>query len=172
MHRRTALKIVALSAVSTRFEPWGGACSAPSGERTAWTAADYQLQFFTAAENDLLDQLMEIIIPAEEHSGGAHAARVSFFADRMISSGAEGEKNEWRSGLAHFKQAASKSSVAEALARAAAAESNPRSDLERFFISLKQMTVNGYYSSEIGIHQDLEYQGNTYLAEFPECTKH
>jgi hypothetical protein len=34
------------------------------------------------------------------------------------------------------------------------------------------MTVNGYYSSEIGIHQDLEYQGNTYVAEFPECTNH
>ena len=88
----------------------------------------------------------------------------------MISSGPEGEKKEWRSGLAHFKQAAAESSITEALARAAAGEANPQSDLEKFFIILKQMTVNGYYSSEIGIHRDLEYQGNTYLAEFPDCS--
>ena len=60
--------------------------------------------------------------------------------------------------------------MADALARAATGEANPQSELERFFVTLKHMTVNGYYSSEIGIHQDLEYQGNTYLSEFPECT--
>jgi hypothetical protein len=49
-------------------------------------------------------------------------------------------------------------------------EARPQTDLERFFVTLKQMTVVGYYSSEIGIHQDLEYQGNAYVSEFPECT--
>jgi hypothetical protein len=73
--------------------------------------------------------------------------------------------------LQRLQEGAAKSSLADALARAAAGEANPQTDLERFFVTLKQMTVNGYYSSEIGIHQDLEYQGNTYLAEFPECTK-
>jgi hypothetical protein len=37
---------------------------------------------------------------------------------------------------------------------------------------LKQMTLAGYYSSEVGIHQDLEYQGNTYVYDFPECSHH
>jgi hypothetical protein len=35
---------------------------------------------------------------------------------------------------------------------------------------LKQMTVNGYYTSEIGIHKDMEYVGNAYLGAFPACT--
>ena len=35
---------------------------------------------------------------------------------------------------------------------------------------LKQMTVNGYYTSATGIHKEMEYVGNTYLAAFPECT--
>jgi hypothetical protein len=32
------------------------------------------------------------------------------------------------------------------------------------------MTIDGYYTSKIGIHQELEYQGNTALAEFEGCT--
>ena len=35
---------------------------------------------------------------------------------------------------------------------------------------VQQTTIDGYYTSAIGIHQDLEYQGNTALAEFPGCT--
>jgi len=172
MHRRTVLKIVALSALSTRFDAWGATCSAHSAERAAWAAGDYKFQFFTSAENDLLDQMMEMIIPADGHSGGAHAAKVSLFADRMVSTGSDSEKTEWRKGLQVLKEESAKSSLAEALARAAGGGAKPQSDLERFFGTLKRMTVEGYYSSEIGIHQDLEYQGNTYVAEFPECTQH
>ncbi len=32
------------------------------------------------------------------------------------------------------------------------------------------MTIDGYYTSAIGIHKELEYKGNTALAEFPGCT--
>ena len=169
MHRRTVLKIVTLSALAARPEAWSSVWAAPPDERAAWTAGDYQLQFFTSGENDLLDRAMEIIIPADSHSGGAHAAKVSFFADHLVSTGSDSERTEWRGGLRLLSAEATKSSLADALARAAAGEANPQSDLERFFVTLKQMTANGYYSSEIGIHQDLEYQGNTYVAEFPGC---
>ncbi|MGA3326927.1 MAG: gluconate 2-dehydrogenase subunit 3 family protein [Terriglobia bacterium] len=171
MHRRTVLKIVALSALTARSDAWGATCAAHPEERAAWAAGDYKLEFFTPAENELLDQAMEMIIPADRQSGGAHAAKVSLFADRLVSTGSDSWKAEWRSGLQLFQEEAAKSSLADALARAAAGEAKPRSDVERFFVTLKQMTVNGYYSSEIGIHQDLEYQGNTYVAEFPECAK-
>jgi len=171
MDRRSVLKIVALSALSARTDAWGVPGRPRTGEVAAWTAGDYHLQFFTPAENELLDQVMELIIPADRQSGGAHAAQVSLFADRLVSTGGDAGKAEWRQGLQLFRDDAAKSSVAEALARAAAGEANPLSDLEKFFVTLKQMTVNGYYSSEIGIHQDLEYQGNTYVAEFPECSR-
>jgi len=161
----------------------------PSDKRVAWAwaAGDYKLQFFTSAENDLLDQVMDLIIPADDHSGGAHAANVSLFADRIVSTGSdianadlfvdqtvssEAQKSEWRKGLQLFKEESAKSSIAEVLARASAGEAQPQTDLERFFITLKQMTLVGYYSSEVGIHQDLEYQGNTFVYDFPECTHH
>lgn len=170
MNRRTALQIVSLTALSAGIDAWGVAADARGERVVAWTAGDYRLQFFTPAENELLDQLMEMIIPADAQSGGAHAAKVSLLADLLVATGSDAGKNEWRQGLQLFREEAARSSVAATLARAAAGEAHSQSDLERFFVTLKQMTVNGYYSSEIGIHQDLRYQGNTYMAEFPGCT--
>jgi gluconate 2-dehydrogenase gamma chain len=171
MNRRAVLKVVALSALAPRMDALTAMCAPNSAEGTAWAAGDYELQFFSAAENHLLDQLMEMIIPADSHSGGAHAAKVSLFADRMVSTGTESGRAEWRKGLQLFQERGEKSSLAEVLASVAAGEGHPQSDLDRFFVVLKQMTVNGYYTSAIGIHQDLEYQGNTYVAQFPECTE-
>ena len=85
----------------------------------------------------------------------------------MVATSSDAVKAQWRNGLHLFQEAAAKSSPATAIAEVAAHEQHPTSDLERFFIVLKVMTVNGYYTSEIGIHQDLEYIGNTYLDVFP-----
>jgi hypothetical protein len=41
--------------------------------------------------------------------------------------------------------------------------------LELFFVTAKQATVHGYYTSEIGIHQELKYKGNKVLLEFVGC---
>jgi hypothetical protein len=189
MKRRTAIRIIALSTLSTQLEAWGAVFATQADKRAtwAWAPGDYKLQFFTQEENDLLDGAMEIIIPADDQSGGAHAANVSLFADRVVSAGcsvanvnlfgnqivsSEAQKSEWRKGLQALKQEVAKSSLSDTLARTSAGEANPRTDLERFFVVLKQMTIAGYYSSEIGIHQDLQYQGNTYVYDLPECTRH
>jgi hypothetical protein len=39
----------------------------------------------------------------------------------------------------------------------------------RFFHELKHLTVRGYYTSKIGIHDELEYQGNRILMDFVGC---
>ena len=39
---------------------------------------------------------------------------------------------------------------------------------ERFRL-LKNWTIDRYYATEIGLVDELGYQGNTYLAEFPGC---
>lgn len=41
-------------------------------------------------------------------------------------------------------------------------------DAERFR-RLKDWTIDRYYATEIGLVDELGYQGNTYLAEFPGC---
>ena len=168
MERRAVLKIVALAALSPKLNALSH--DAMRDMQAAPPAAAYTLQFFTEEESRLLDQLMEMIIPADDHSPGAHEARTNLFADLMVATGDPAVKKEWRDGIRLIREQAAGSSLAEALRRAAANEENPTTDLERFFVLLKQMTVNGYYTSATGIHKDMEYVGNTYLAAFPECT--
>jgi hypothetical protein len=168
MKRRTALQIIALGALAPKLDELASAVGYPP-ERTAWIAADYKPRFFTAEENQLLDRLMEMIIPADAHSPGAHAAQVSLFADLMVATSRENVQKQWREGLRQMREEAAGSSLSDALAKSAVHEGRPTSDFERFFQALKQMTVNGYYTSAIGIHEDLQYQGNTYLSAYPGC---
>ena len=39
----------------------------------------------------------------------------------------------------------------------------------RFFRDLKNLTIQGYYTSKIGIHDELEYKGNRILVEYVGC---
>jgi hypothetical protein len=48
------------------------------------------------------------------------------------------------------------------LTRMAANEQNPKTAEELFFGDLKAFTIRGYYSSKIGIHDDMGYLGNSY----------
>jgi hypothetical protein len=171
MERRAVLKIVALTALSQKLNALPGAAmnhmqAAPAPP--AGTA--YTLQFFSEEDSRLLDQLMEMIIPADEHSPGAQEARTNLFADLMVAGSNDAVKKQWQDGIRLIREEAVGSSLAEALRRAAANEENPKTDLDRFFVLLKQMTVNGYYTSATGIHKDMEYVGNTYLVAFPGCT--
>jgi hypothetical protein len=45
-------------------------------------------------------------------------------------------------------------------------EGNPTTADEIFFAELKERVAHAYYSSEIGLEQELEYRGNVFLAEF------
>lgn len=53
---------------------------------------------------------------------------------------------------------------------AAAAAPLPPADVPvRFFRLLKNLTADGYYTSRVGLVDELGYQGNTALAAFPSC---
>ena len=168
MERRAVLKIVAFTALSQKLNALPGA--AMDHMQAAPTATAYTLQFFSEEESRILDQLMEMIIPVDDHSPGAHEAQTNLFADLMVAGSDNAVKKQWQEGIRLIREQAKGSSLAEALRRAARNEENPTTDLERFFVLLKQMTVNGYYTSATGIHKDMEYVGNTYLVAFPECT--
>ena len=40
----------------------------------------------------------------------------------------------------------------------------------RFFRAVKNLTADGYYTSQAGLMQELGYKGNTALDRFPEAT--
>jgi len=134
--------------------------------------------FLTDAELALLDELSEMIIPADAHSPGARAAKVAAFINaRLAEAWDQKDRTEWRSGLAlvdrlsqeshklPFMKASPEQRLA-VLTRMAQNESNPQKPEEKFFKDLKSRVVYAYYTSEIGIKQEMEYKGNTYQNEF------
>jgi len=174
MERRMVLKILGISAITPQLHSLAMAakCHQQLVELAQLTAQapDYRLQFFTPDEDELVDQLAELIIPADDHSPGARAAKVSLFADLLLATGDEQARQQWRNGLRLIRQEAMQTSIPAALAKAAANEADPKTEIDHFFARLKEMTVLGYYTSSIGIHQDLDYRGNSYLTSFPGCT--
>ena len=100
------------------------------------------MQFFTEEESQLLDQIMEMIIPADDHSPGAHEAGTNLFADLMLATSNDAVKKQWRDGIQQIREQAMGSSLAEALRTAAVNEENPKTDAERFFVLLKQVALD------------------------------
>ena len=52
------------------------------------------------------------------------------------------------------------------LEQISAAEQDPKTEPELFFKALKEWTTRAYYTSSLGIHDEMEYKGNTLLMEF------
>lgn len=165
--RRTVLKVLAASALP--LEGLRAAANQCSSIGTGSELDGYQFAFFTSTEQALLQRLMELIIPADDHSAGAKAARVPAFADLMIATGPDRAKVAWRAGLAAFSAAEQEQPLEALLAAAAGEEQAPKSELARFFIDLKRMTIDGYYTSSVGIHDEMGYVGNQHQTAAPEC---
>ncbi|HLF84872.1 MAG TPA: gluconate 2-dehydrogenase subunit 3 family protein [Blastocatellia bacterium] len=134
--------------------------------------------FFTMEEFALVDELTELIIPADDHSPGARAAQVTSYIDlRLSESFEEQPKALWRDGLKlierlsqemHGKSflASSPEQRVALLTRISQNETKPAKPEELFFKELKSRAARAYYTSKIGIDTEMEYKGNTYLKEF------
>jgi glucoside 3-dehydrogenase (cytochrome c) hitch-hiker subunit len=161
INRRELIQIAAAAALTAPL----GLGSAPA-------------RFFTADEFAMLDELTEMIVPTDYHSPGARAAGVAAYIDARVAEAFEQrDKDSWRNGLRLVDALSSRmngrpflqATPAERLAvltRMAENETHPKTPEERFFGELKHATAHAYYTSKIGIHQEMEYKGNTILEEF------
>jgi hypothetical protein len=147
---------------------------------TKQAAEAYRYLYFRPEQLSTLEALTETIIPADEHSPGAKEARVVEYIDTIVAGTPETVKRLWDIGLVlannmaqnSFGRPYSECSTPEQIAimsELAGHEDGRDTPEERFFVALKRATIDGYYTSRIGIHQDLQYQGNTALSDFPGC---
>ena len=128
-------------------------------------------KFFTSAEFAVVDEMSDMIIPTDQQSAGARAAGVAIFIDGRLAEAFEKDEGQrWRAGIAaveavsremHGKgfMASSAEQRLALLTRIAAAESDPKTDAEKFFKQIKGGTIRAYYTSKIGIHDDQQYKG-------------
>jgi hypothetical protein len=138
-------------------------------------------RFFTPAQHRLVDELSETIIPKDSHSGGAKDAKVVDFIDQHVGQSGDKDQQElWRDGLRlidSMSQHYTGKTFLDGSAEDRVAVLTVLSDNEhmtdvtevRFYNELKELTVLGYYTSSIGIHDELEYKGNRYNQEFIGC---
>jgi hypothetical protein len=138
-------------------------------------------RFFTPAQHALVEELSETIIPADSHSGGAKAAKVADYIEQVLRESVDdNQRSTWREGLRlidpmsqHYngKSFVDSSSEERIAVLTVLSDNDHMTDLPevRFFRDLKHLTVRGYYTSKIGIHDELEYKGNRMLAQFVGC---
>jgi hypothetical protein len=138
-------------------------------------------RFFTTAQHTLVEELSETIIPADSHSGGAKAAKVADYIEQVLrETSDDSQKQVWRDGLplidlmslhSSGKSFVNSSSEERIAVLTVLSDHDYMTDLPevRFFRELKGLTVRGYYTSKIGIHDELEYKGNRMLTEFVGC---
>lgn len=190
--RRRALKVIAVGVGAAGSLPvLGGDAlgqhhghhAANGGGKNQKTAAKKAQapKFFTPAEMATLSTMTELIIPTDDRSPGAQAAEVPAFIDLMVSESPTETKTLWRTGLAavekmsqakfskNFNACDADGQVA-LFTEISKNERTAKTLEERFFRALKNLTIDGYYTSEIGIHKELQYQGNAYLKEWKGCT--
>lgn len=174
MQRRNALQLIAIGAaapLSAQHAGHGGTSAAASAE----------LRFFSAEQHALADCISEMILPADERSGGASAAGVAAFLDDWAAHSDTDVQQAWTAGLAAM-DAEAKSRFGEKfvecsaeqrdgiLAELAANEDEAKTDLERFFVEIKRQTISGYYTSRVGLMDELEYKGGVPIPAYEPCT--
>jgi len=170
--------LLPLPAVTTETPQAEAAAAAP---QTKQGASKVAARFFTPAQHALVDELSETIIPADSHSGGAKAAKVADYIEQFFrESYDDAEKALWREGLRlvdvmsrHYsgKSFVDASPEDRTAVLTVLSDHEQMTDLPevRFYIELKRLTVRAYYTSKIGIHDELEYKGNRILQEFVGC---
>lgn len=151
-------------------------------ERGKAPSGQYAPKFFTVHQFQTLQSLCQAVIPADDQSGGAIEAGAPEFIDLLTSENEEyqrrlgggliwldGTCNE-RYGKAYLELTPEQQKeVLDLIAyrKNAEKDSTARTGVH-FFEFLRDLTADGYFTSEIGIKY-LQYIGNDYLAEFAGC---
>ncbi len=133
----------------------------------ALDAADYEPKAFAADQFRLLEQLVDTIVP-DSDTPGARKAGVAATIDEDAAADSELKRQVqgalFRLGSDGFADMSPPARTALLTDYMIAGDKR-----RQHFQLIKELTVDRYYATEIGLVQELGYQGNAYLAEFPGC---
>ncbi|MEO6966170.1 MAG: gluconate 2-dehydrogenase subunit 3 family protein [Acidobacteriaceae bacterium] len=192
--RRDALKMLAMGVGGLTAFPILGQAQAVASvapamdmdktETDSQAAANWKPQFFDAHQNETLIVLTELILPATD-TPGAKAALVNQYIDLKYTEETPENKEAilqalgWFDGrslslhtkpfvsLTEAQQQAILKSVAETPSSAPKNEAGVQA-----FELIKGLTIFGYYTSEIGLDQELRYEGDRYNVSYPGACTH
>lgn len=191
LNRRDAMRTLAAAGLGIASVPlWVDTLSALAREQAAHVhaaahaagAAPWTPKVLSAHQNETVTTLCELIIPRTD-TPGAREAQVNRFIDSVLQEAPPTDRTAFLKGLA-WMDGRSKALFGKDVLSATAEEQTAlltrlsseesRGTEEKtgvdFFQALKSMTITGYYSTEIGLRQELGDDGQMVLAEFKGCT--
>jgi gluconate 2-dehydrogenase gamma chain len=143
-----------------------------AGEARAATGGTYSAKALSAHDYKTLERLTDLIIPVENGAPGAVAAGAAAWIDMMASENAE-LKGIYTKGLGWIDSAMVRRGEKDFVSAPASKQTelldliayrrNESPELMEgigFFAWVRRMTVDAFYTSEIGI-KDIDYRGNT-----------
>ena len=148
-------------------------------------AEPYVPSFFKPDEFKAIESLTELIIPTDD-TPGAKEAQVACYIDFVVSAAAEFEPSlplEWTQGLKlldslsrekyqgtfHEISTADQEALLMAMSLPEREPGTTHAGF-KFYRLVKDMTVEGFYTSRVGLIDVLGYKGLAFLSEFPGCT--
>jgi hypothetical protein len=145
-------------------------------------AAAWAPKVFDAHQNETVVVLSELIIPQTD-TPGAKAAKVNEFIDLVLDDAAASDRKQFMKGLAWTDGRSQElfgtdfvSSAPEQQTALLTIISSPNNKAFEdqvgvdFFKAIKGLTITGYYTSEIGMKQELGDDGQLFFLEYPGCT--
>ncbi|MEO7190862.1 MAG: gluconate 2-dehydrogenase subunit 3 family protein [Vicinamibacterales bacterium] len=188
--RRKALRTLATSAGAAASALWVGNLTtlAQTQAMDIHLAASASLQtggafrpaVLTAAQFETVGVLVELIIPATD-TPGAKALLVDRFVDGVLETATPADRDRFVAGLGWLDTRSSRLSnktfaqataaqQTDLLTRLSAEPSSEEASGVQFFTAIKAMTITGYYTTEVGLRQELGDDGRLMLAAFEGCT--
>ncbi len=169
--RREVLAAIAASAAAPGLQ----AQTHDMGQMVQISSA-YKPKVLTAAEMTWLSPLVDAIIPRTDTPGASDAGVPAAIDRRLAMNGALAA--QLRKGMAQLDAECTKRyqvkfaalDTQRATEVLTSLEASPDTELGVFFKTIKDLTIDGYYSSQEGLAQELGWHGNTYLSEFKGCT--
>jgi glucoside 3-dehydrogenase (cytochrome c) hitch-hiker subunit len=191
--RREALKKMALGAGAVWFPILGqavtpamakAAAQHPAGPEAPAPDPNWKPLFFDEHQNATVEALTELIIPTTS-TPGARAALVNRYIDLLLNDDDPEKQKKFYDGLAWLDArsirahqqpfvnltSAEQTMLLEPLADPENSKPEDKPGVE-FFQEMKDLTIFGYYTSKIGLEQELEYGGDDYHTEFPGACTH
>jgi gluconate 2-dehydrogenase gamma chain len=153
-----------------------------TSQAQAATGGAYTPKGLSPHEYRTLERLTDLIIPVEKGAPGAVAAGAAAWIDMLVSESDE-LKATYKTGLAWLDTTMKQRGAEDFLTASPGDQTklldqiafrrNTTPELApgiQFFTWARRMTVDAFYTSEIGI-RDIDYRGNTALASYPAPTE-
>jgi gluconate 2-dehydrogenase gamma chain len=182
--RRSVLKIIGAIGATCAY-PFAGDelyAQATGTEAHQHAPASPRQHFFNDNDFQLISRVADLIIP-ETDTPGAVGAGVPEYIDMMIARNTDqqlvvADGLRWldaeakRQGGSRFLDLSEQKQIAilEPLCELADQGNTQRQARNvQFFALIKALTADGYYTSKIGLIDELGYKGNTVRGSFPDC---